>query len=157
MLQTARDRFLLALQYQDYRTLWTANVCAGSAAWALIIARGWLAYDISGDSSLWAGIVTFAAMAPRFGNPIMGFIADRIDRSTLLSFSYFFNLAHNVHSEDEVDTLVSAAVSAGAKLIKPPKRADWGGYHGYFSDPDGHLWEIAHNPYAWIGPEDTAS
>ncbi len=96
MLQTARDRFLLALQYQDYRTLWTANICAGSAAWALIIARGWLAYDISGDSSLWAGIVTFAAMAPRFGNPIMGFIADRIDRGTLLSFSYFFNLAHNV-------------------------------------------------------------
>ena len=68
-----------------------------------------------------------------------------------------FNLAHNVHSEDEVDTLVSAAVSAGARLVKPPKRADWGGYHGYFSDPDGHLWEIAHNPYAWIGPEDTAS
>ena len=96
MLRTARDRFLLALQYQDYRTLWTANICAGSAAWALIIARGWLAYDITGGSSLWAGLVTFAAMAPRFGNPIMGFVADRIDRGTLLSFSYFFNLAHNV-------------------------------------------------------------
>lgn len=95
MLRTARDRFLLALQYQDYRTLWTANVCAGSAAWALIVARGWLAFEIT-DSSLWVGLVTFAAMAPRFGNPIMGFLADRIDRSALLSFSYFFNLAHNV-------------------------------------------------------------
>ena len=66
-----------------------------------------------------------------------------------------FNLAHNVHSDDEVDTLVDTAVSAGATLVKPPQRADWGGYHGYFSDPDGHLWEIAHNPFVWIGPEDT--
>lgn len=64
------------------------------------------------------------------------------------------NLAHNVHSEEEVDTLVNTAVSAGAELVKSPRRADWGGYHGYFSDPDGHLWEIAHNPFAWIGPED---
>ncbi|MGI9391407.1 MAG: VOC family protein [Boseongicola sp.] len=67
------------------------------------------------------------------------------------------NLAHNVHSEDEVDALVAAAVSAGANLVKSPTRADWGGYHGYFSDPDGHLWEIAHNPFAWIGPEDTSN
>ncbi len=58
-----------------------------------------------------------------------------------------FNLAHNVHTEGEVDSLVNAAVSAGAKLIKSPQRADWGGYHGYFGDPDGHLWEIAHNPF----------
>lgn len=66
------------------------------------------------------------------------------------------NLAHNVASEQEVDTLMEKAVSAGATLIKAPGRADWGGYHGYFSDPDGHLWEIAHNPFAWIGPADTA-
>jgi MFS family permease len=96
MLRSTRDRFLLALQYKDYRTLWIANMYAGSAAWALIIARGWLAYDMTGGSSLWAGLVTFAAMAPRFGNPIMGFVADRMDRGTLLSLSYFFNLAHNV-------------------------------------------------------------
>ena len=67
-----------------------------------------------------------------------------------------FNLAHNVHSDNDVDTLVNAAVRAGATLVKSPQRADWGGYHGYFGDPDGHLWEIAHNPCAWIGPEDAA-
>ncbi|MGI9394335.1 MAG: VOC family protein [Boseongicola sp.] len=65
------------------------------------------------------------------------------------------NLAHNVHSDSEVDTLLDAAVSAGATLVKSPQQADWGGYHAYFGDPDGHLWEIAHNPFVWIGPEDT--
>jgi len=68
-----------------------------------------------------------------------------------------FNLAHNVMSEKEVDDIVERAVSAGAKLIKAPTKADWGGYHAYFSDPDGHLWEIAHNPFAWIGPQDVES
>ena len=96
ILSTARDRFLIALQYQDYRTLWTANVCAGSAAWALIVARGWLAFEIT-DSSLWVGMVTFAAMVPRFfATPLIGFLADKLDRQTLLSWTYFFNFSHNV-------------------------------------------------------------
>ena len=66
------------------------------------------------------------------------------------------NLAHNVSSEAEVDQVIAAAIEAGATLVKAPARADWGGYHGYFSDPDGHLWEVAHNPFLWIGPEDDA-
>ena len=65
-----------------------------------------------------------------------------------------FALAHNVASEAEVDELVGIAAAAGAEVVKPPTRADWGGYHAYFADPDGHLWEVAHNPFAWIGPED---
>lgn len=64
------------------------------------------------------------------------------------------NLAHNVASEDEVDAVLAAAVEAGATLVKPASRADWGGYHGYFADPDGHLWEVAYNPFFWIGPKD---
>jgi catechol 2,3-dioxygenase-like lactoylglutathione lyase family enzyme len=65
-----------------------------------------------------------------------------------------FSLAHNVASEQEVDALIDLAIVAGAKLIKAPTRASWGGYHAYFSDPDGHLWEIAHNPFFWVGPTD---
>lgn len=42
----------------------------------------------------------------------------------------------------------------GAILIKEPQKASWGGYSGYFKDPDGYLWEVAFNPYFWIGPED---
>lgn len=93
---TIRQRFLLSLQYRDYRILWTATICAGAAAWALIVARGWLAFTIT-DSSLWAGLVTFMAMAPRFfATPVIGFLADRFDRQTLLSWTYALNLSHNV-------------------------------------------------------------
>jgi len=65
-----------------------------------------------------------------------------------------YALAHNVHSETEVDEVLAQAVSAGATLTKPGRKTFWGGYSGYFSDPDGHLWEVAHNPFFWIGPED---
>ena len=96
MLSRARDRYLLALQHPDYRTLWIANTFAGGAAWALIIARGWLAYEIT-DTYLWVGIVTFATMVPRlFATPVLGFLADRFDRQTLLSWTYTLNLSHNV-------------------------------------------------------------
>jgi predicted lactoylglutathione lyase len=62
-------------------------------------------------------------------------------------------LAHNVSSKEAVDALIEQAVSAGAKLIKQPEMVFWGGYSGYFADLDDHLWEIAWNPHAWIGPE----
>jgi catechol 2,3-dioxygenase-like lactoylglutathione lyase family enzyme len=56
-------------------------------------------------------------------------------------------LAHNVKSKEEVDAVVQLAVGAGAKLIKNPQDVFWGGYSGYFADPDGHLWEVAWNPF----------
>lgn len=66
-----------------------------------------------------------------------------------------FALAHNVTSEAAVDALLEQAVAAGATLVKPGQQVFWGGYSGYFSDPDGYLWEVAHNPLFWVGPEDT--
>ncbi len=59
-------------------------------------------------------------------------------------------LAHNLRSREEVDALLDVAVSAGATLVKPAQDTFWGGYSGYFSDPDGYLWEIAWNPHFWI-------
>ncbi|MGF0536465.1 VOC family protein [Agrobacterium sp. ES01] len=56
-------------------------------------------------------------------------------------------LAHNVASPRGVDAVVKFVVSCGAKLVKAPQKVFWGGYSGYVSDPDGHLWEIAHNPF----------
>lgn len=63
-------------------------------------------------------------------------------------------IAHNVASEAAVDELMEQAVSAGAKLVKPAQKVFWGGYSGYFADPDGYLWEVAHNPLFWVGPRD---
>ena len=59
-----------------------------------------------------------------------------------------FALAYNVNSEAEVDSAFAQAVRAGAKSVVHPVKKDWGGYAGYFQDPDGHLWEVAWNP-AW--------
>jgi catechol 2,3-dioxygenase-like lactoylglutathione lyase family enzyme len=56
-------------------------------------------------------------------------------------------LAQNVGSPEEVDAVLAQAVEAGARLVKPGQKVFWGGYSGYFADPDGHLWEIAHNPF----------
>ena len=56
-------------------------------------------------------------------------------------------LAHNVVTKEEVDAVVQLAVDSGAKLIKQPEEVFWGGYSGYFSDPDGYLWEVAYNPF----------
>ena len=55
-------------------------------------------------------------------------------------------LAQNVASDAEVDALIARAGAAGATILKEPQRAFWGGYHGFFADPDGHVWEVAHNP-----------
>ncbi len=55
-------------------------------------------------------------------------------------------LAQNLGSEAEVDAAYAHAVSIGAAAVKPPEKVFWGGYSGYFADPDGHLWELAHNP-----------
>ena len=56
-------------------------------------------------------------------------------------------LAHNVGSQDAVDAAVGAMVAAGGTLLKAPVATDWGGYSGYVADPDGHPWEVAHNPF----------
>ena len=61
-----------------------------------------------------------------------------------------FTLAHNVRSKQEVDRQLDEAVAAGARLVKPAQEVFWGGYSGYFADPDDFYWEVAYNPHFWI-------
>ena len=56
-------------------------------------------------------------------------------------------LAHNARTKEEVDSLLEEAREAGAKILKPAQEVFWGGYSGYFADPDGHAWEVAWNPF----------
>jgi catechol 2,3-dioxygenase-like lactoylglutathione lyase family enzyme len=58
-----------------------------------------------------------------------------------------FTIAHNVTSPEAVDAMLQHAVGAGARLVKAGQKAEWGGYSGYFADPDGFLWEVAWNPF----------
>jgi catechol 2,3-dioxygenase-like lactoylglutathione lyase family enzyme len=60
-----------------------------------------------------------------------------------------FTIGHNVSSKAEVDALMEQARSAGAAIVKPAHDTFWGGYAGYFQDPDQHLWEVAWNPQ-WV-------
>jgi uncharacterized protein len=62
-------------------------------------------------------------------------------------------LAHNTRSQDEVDLALAEAERAGATIARPAGATDWGGYSGIFLDPDGHAWEVAHNPH-WPLAED---
>jgi uncharacterized protein len=57
-----------------------------------------------------------------------------------------FSLAHNVGSREAVDAVVREAEAAGGRIVDPPHDRFWGGYAGYFQDPDGHLWEVVFNP-----------
>lgn len=57
------------------------------------------------------------------------------------------SLAYNARTREEVDAVIADAETAGATVLKPAREAFWGGYSGYFSDPDGFLWEIAWNPF----------
>ena len=57
------------------------------------------------------------------------------------------SLAYNAASKAEVDAVFAHAVACGAKALKPPQDVFWGGYSGYFADPDGHIWEVAWNPF----------
>ncbi len=64
-------------------------------------------------------------------------------------------LAYNARTRAEVDSVLNEAAAAGAKIVKPAEEAFWGGYSGYFSDPDGFLWEVAWNPSFAIAEDGT--
>src|SRR4051812_1458663 len=87
------ERYVVALQYPEFRQMWLAHLAAQAAGWALIVSRGWLIFDMT-HSSLSVGLVTFGAMAPMlFMPPIAGVLADRMDRRTLLASTYVANMA----------------------------------------------------------------
>lgn len=65
-------------------------------------------------------------------------------------------LGQNMRSREQVDALLAQVEPAGGKVLKPAQEVFWGGYHGYFSDPDGHIWEIAFNPFSPLRDTDGA-
>ena len=93
----AFGRYVAALAYGDYRTLWIANLSSASAAWALIVARGVLVYEESAGSNAEVALVTFAAMIPRvLVTPITGYLSDRFDRRRVIAAMYAINLVQTL-------------------------------------------------------------
>ena len=66
-------------------------------------------------------------------------------------------LAYNVRSTDEVDAVIAEARGAGATIAREPGKTFWGGYSGVFVDPEGHPWEVAHNPFWTLQPDGSIS
>lgn len=99
---------------------------------------GVIAFDLIGQT---LGLYPKADLARDMG----------LDPGQITGF-FGITLAHNVPHKADVSPLVDRAVAAGARIIKPPHDVFWGGHIAYFADPDGHVWEIAHNPFSPLGP-----
>lgn len=91
---------------------------------------------------------TWLALYPREA------LAEDVGVSAVGSGFSGITLAYNVAQREQADEIIAQAVAAGGKLVKPAQDVFWGGYSGYFSDPDGFLWEVSWNPYFWAGPEE---
>jgi catechol 2,3-dioxygenase-like lactoylglutathione lyase family enzyme len=94
------------------------------------------------------GAVAFFKLQP--GLMLAAWSRDSISRDTGLAKSARsateFTIGHNVGSQAEVDQVMAQAQAAGARVVKPAAPTFWGGYAGYFQDPDEHLWEVLWNP-----------
>jgi hypothetical protein len=102
--------------------------------------RGDLAQGITWfkTSGTWLGLFGYDALADDAGLPAT-------PESDLPAYRGI-TLALNLADEDAVDLAFARVHEVGGRIVKPAHRTDWGGYSGYFADPDGHLWEICHNP-----------
>jgi predicted lactoylglutathione lyase len=80
-------------------------------------------------------------------------LADDMDRPVEELRTGAVTLAQNFPAEADVDEAWHRAMQAGAKVIKQPQATSWGGYSGYFADPDGHVWELAMNPFWPLAPD----
>lgn len=98
-------------------------------------------HDWDGDIAFFETAATWLALFPRDA------LAEDAGVAPQGSGFSGVTLAHIVRSRDAVDALMEQAVAAGARRVKPPEAKSWGGYSGYFADPDGYLWEIAWNPH----------
>lgn len=120
-------------------TLVTLGVSDVSRAKAFYEALGWRGQEVEETVFIQAGglaIVLWAA----------GKVAADAGLSVPAAHSAGIVLAHNVRSREQVDAVLAEATRAGATITKPAAETSYGGYAGFFADPDGHIWEIAFNP-----------
>lgn len=103
------------------------------------------------------GVAFFQAGSMIFGLYPRGKLAEDAGVSETGSGFRGFALAFNTRSKDEVDTILAEATAAGATPVKNAEDVFWGGYSGYFADPDGFLWEVAWNPFFPIAEDGSIS
>lgn len=98
---------------------------------------GVVAYDLLGQT---LGLYPLAKLAEDIGLP-----TDALGQGGM-------TLGYNVVEKSEVAAILERVATAGGEILKPASDVFWGGHHGYFRDPEGHIWEVAHNPFSPLGP-----
>ncbi len=123
-------------------SLITLGVSDMAASRAFYERLGWRASNISNDNVTFfqAGSLVFGL----YGHAALAEDAQVAD--TGMPGFRGVSLAYNGRDKAEVDAVMADAEAAGARILKPAQEVFWGGYSGYFADPDGHLWEVAWNP-----------
>ena len=99
------------------------------------------------------GVIAFDLMAQTLGLYPLEKLAEDIGLPVEALGSGAMTLSHNLRSAEEVAPLMARAEAAGAEILRPAGPVFWGGTMGYFRAPDGHIWEIAHNPFSPLSPE----
>ena len=128
-------------------TLGVADVAASTAFYRRL---GWKRSEKASTPEI-SFLVLDNLVLALFGKEALAAETNRADASAARGG---FALAINLASEQGVDEAFAAVVQAGARVLAPAKKMHWGGYSGYFADPDGYLWEVAHNPLFQVGPGD---
>ena len=122
-------------------TLITLGVADLARSKAYYAALGWEPDDTN------EGVAFYDMGGFRFGLFGLGPLAADQGRPEATLGTGAMTLAQNFNSPAEVDSAFAAALNAGASALKAPEAVFWGGYSGYVADPDGHVWEFAHNPF----------
>lgn len=99
------------------------------------------------------GVVAFDLLSQTLGLYPLDALAEDIGLPLSALGTGAMTLSHNTRTREEVAELLAAAEAAGAEILKPAQDAFWGGHHGYFRSPDGHIWEIAFNPFSTLGTD----
>jgi catechol 2,3-dioxygenase-like lactoylglutathione lyase family enzyme len=98
------------------------------------------------------GVVAFDLIGQTFGLYPLDALAEDLGSSVETLGAGRMTLGYNVVEKADVAPILAKAKAAGGDILKPAQDVFWGGHHGYFADPEGHIWEIAHNPFSPLGP-----
>lgn len=125
-------------------TLGVADMEASAAFWK---AMGWRRVDADD------GVVAFDMHGMCVGLYPAAKLAEDLGMEPGRLGTGLATYGYNVRERGEVAEVLAAAESAGGRIVKAAADVFWGGHHGFFADPDGHLWEVAHNPFSPLGPD----
>ena len=131
---------------QQRVSLITVGVKDMAKAAAFYEALGWARVE-SQD-----GVVAFDLIGQTLGLYPLDALAEDLGLSVETLGAGRMTLGYNVVEKADVAPILAKAKAAGGDILKPAQDVFWGGHHGYFADPEGHIWEIAHNPFSPLGP-----